>query len=263
MPNDRKVSELLSKSFLAELSAAEQEELEKSVSGNEEATSFAKLSRMIQDSVTELSSASMSGDPSVGPGLSDAAKDRLRESVRTAQRETTSGTMDVDVSVNTSWDTEGGSPGESREALSRFTLLRKIGEGGLGTVWLARDEVLKRTVALKEMLPEKAESPKHLLRFQREATITGFLEHPNVVPLYLSGEHPRTGKPFYAMRFVGKQTLADRIAEYHARVEAAQADNLELPPSAQRLSRCLPGHCLRPFARRRASRPETRERGPG
>lgn len=228
MLNDRKTSELLSKSFHGELSADEEVELKKSVSESSDSQSFAKLSRLIQDSVADFANASASGDPSVGPGLSVAAKDRLRSSVREAKRLSAGGTVDVPVPLDLSKSSAAAAPGDHRESVARFTLLRKIGEGGLGTVWLARDEMLKRTVALKEMLPEKAESPKHLLRFQREATITGFLEHPNVVPLYMSGENPVTGKPFYAMRFVGKQTLADKIAEYHARVEVAQAESIDL-----------------------------------
>ena len=228
MSNDRKASELLSKSFHGRLTGEEEEEIRKNVEGNVEAEKFAKISRLIQESVTDLAVAAESGDPSVSPGLSDAAKSRLKDSVVRAKRETASGTIDSDAMVSYSSLPGDTVTGDSRIARTRFTLLRKIGQGGLGAVWLARDEDLKRTVAVKEMLLEKADSPKHIRRFQREATITGLLEHPNVVPLYMYGTNSVTGKPFYAMRFLGKQTLADAIHEYHARRHAGQTEALDL-----------------------------------
>ena len=98
----------------------------------------------------------------------------------------------------------------------------------MGVVWLARDEKLKRSVALKEMNAEAAEFPRAWQRFCREAEITGYLEHPNVVPLYQFGSDPVTGRPFYAMRFVGKRTLADAIDDYHDRRQAAEDTSMDL-----------------------------------
>ena len=66
------------------------------------------------------------------------------------------------------------------------------------------------------------------MRFHREAEITGHLEHPNVVPLYQAGTNPVTHEPFYAMRFVGKRTLADAISEYHERCHLGKSDPLLL-----------------------------------
>lgn len=117
---------------------------------------------------------------------------------------------------NTTNEPESEPSRSERFTQSRFRLLRQIGEGGLGSVWLARDEYLKRNVAIKELKTTAAESPKLWRRFQREAEITAHLEHPNVVPLYLSGINPSTRMPFYAMRFLGKQTLSEAIHEYHA-----------------------------------------------
>ena len=118
--------------------------------------------------------------------------------------------------------------GGHRQVNARFTLLRKLAEGGLGIVWIARDETLKRIVAVKEMHAAAARSEKAWLRFHREAEITGHLEHPNVVPLYLFGSDGQTHNPFYAMRFVGKRTLSDAIAEYHDRRQAGENMTLEL-----------------------------------
>ena len=118
--------------------------------------------------------------------------------------------------------------GDARQLDSRYTLIRKIGEGGLGDVWLGRDENLKRNVAIKEMNRSAIGSEKAWQRFHREAEITGHLEHPNVVSLYQSGTDPQTGEPFYVMRFVGKRTLADAIAEYHERCDIGKCDPLIL-----------------------------------
>jgi serine/threonine protein kinase len=116
----------------------------------------------------------------------------------------------------------------ARRLASRFTLIRKLGEGGLGTVWLARDENLKRYVAVKEIKgPENAD--EHVLaRFRREAEVTGRLEHPAIVPVYQYGRDEETGGYFYAMRFLGKSTLRDGIAEYHERREAGHDDPMLL-----------------------------------
>ncbi len=93
--------------------------------------------------------------------------------------------------------------------------MRKLGQGGLGRVWLAFDHQLKRHVAVKEITVKN--NPAALERFQREAEITGQLEHPGIVPIYQLGEDVQTGEVFYAMRFLGKRTFQDAILEYHDR----------------------------------------------
>ena len=104
---------------------------------------------------------------------------------------------------------------DRRSAMLGYRLVRKIGQGGLGRVWLAFDESLKRHVAIKEI--SGRENPTILERFRREAKITGQLEHPGIVPIYQLGDDERTGEAFYAMRFLGKSTLHDSIMEYHER----------------------------------------------
>ena len=115
-----------------------------------------------------------------------------------------------------------------REATVEYAIVRRLGIGGLGSVWLARDQTLNRLVAIKEVNERGAESPVALARFRREAEITGQLEHPNIVPVYQSGEDTRSHHPFYVMRFVGKKTLSDAIADYHTRRAAGLADTVEL-----------------------------------
>ncbi|MBI1312071.1 protein kinase [bacterium] len=97
---------------------------------------------------------------------------------------------------------------------TRYLLTRVEGAGGLGQVWLARDPLLKREVALKENIPGKG-SPEGTKRLVREAQITGLLEHPNIIPVYELGHRPEDGEPFYTMRFVKDETLARYIKRFH------------------------------------------------
>jgi tetratricopeptide (TPR) repeat protein/tRNA A-37 threonylcarbamoyl transferase component Bud32 len=92
--------------------------------------------------------------------------------------------------------------------------LRPHARGGLGEVFVARDEEVHREVALKEISASHADDPLSRSRFLREAEITGRLEHPGIVPVYGLGAHP-DGRPFYAMRFIQGDSLKDAIARFH------------------------------------------------
>ena len=106
---------------------------------------------------------------------------------------------------------------QRRVSEAGYQLLRKIGQGGLGVVWLARDIKLKRIVAIKEILRQSSTNSPEVRRFQREAEITGRLEHPSIVPLYQFGLDEETDQPFYVMRYIGKKTLEQAIDEFHER----------------------------------------------
>ena len=114
---------------------------------------------------------------------------------------------------------------ESRE---RYTLSRLHATGGIGRVWLARDASLGRDVALKELRPERAKQPAVWARFLKEAQITGQLEHPGIVPVYEVGRRPDDQAPFYTMRFVRGQTLAQAARVYRDRRQRGEAGPLEL-----------------------------------
>lgn len=121
-----------------------------------------------------------------------------------------------------------GGEDEARVMEGRYELIRKLGQGGLGRVWLARDVNLNRHVALKEISHGAGVAESVIERFKYEAEITGRLEHPSIVPIYQLGQDRATGRAFYAMRFLGKATLQDSINEYHERREAGDDDPMLL-----------------------------------
>jgi serine/threonine protein kinase len=103
----------------------------------------------------------------------------------------------------------------SQGAGSRYRPLFLHARGNLGKVYVARDEALRRKVALKVIRERKAVDRDSLRRFRQEAEITGRLEHPGIVPVYGMGDYG-DGRPCYAMRFLGRETLETRIGEFHA-----------------------------------------------
>lgn len=100
------------------------------------------------------------------------------------------------------------------KSLGRFRVLRPYARGGLGLVSVALDRDLNREVALKQLLPQRADDQDCRQRFMLEAQITGGLEHPGIVPVYALGEGP-DGRPYYAMRFVQGTTLQEAIDDFH------------------------------------------------
>jgi serine/threonine protein kinase len=96
-----------------------------------------------------------------------------------------------------------------------FVIVRQHARGGLGVVSLARDDQIRREVALKQILPQHVDNPVLKRRFVYEGQITGQLEHPSIVPVYTMGAD-EAGNPFYVMRFVKGRTLDEIIKEHHA-----------------------------------------------
>lgn len=112
-----------------------------------------------------------------------------------------------------------------RETRYVFTGLHAT--GGIGRVWLARDQQLDREVAIKELFPENAGNAKIAARFIREAQLTGQLEHPGVVPVYELDRGVGADQPFYAMKFVRGRTLSSVVDAYHSKRLRGDADSLE------------------------------------
>ncbi len=97
---------------------------------------------------------------------------------------------------------------------ARYTRTRLHAVGGLGQVWIARDNKIERSVALKSLRLERVDDQRSASRFRREGLITGQLEHPSIVPVYEVFDSQ--GVPYYTMRFVEGLTLAQAIRRFHA-----------------------------------------------
>ncbi|HBY64394.1 MAG TPA: hypothetical protein DEH78_31625 [Solibacterales bacterium] len=96
-------------------------------------------------------------------------------------------------------------------ALSHYEVLEKLGEGGMGQVWKARDVRLGRPVALKVLNSTFSEDPEFRRRFLREAKAISVLNHPNICTLFDIGEE--SGLPFLVMELLEGQSLAARLQE--------------------------------------------------
>ena len=90
--------------------------------------------------------------------------------------------------------------------IGRYEVVDKLGEGGMGVVYLATDPLLRRTVAIK-VLPGQDEELRE--RFAREARSAASLRHHNVVTIYDIGEDD--GKAFLAMEFLDGESMAELI----------------------------------------------------
>ncbi len=100
-----------------------------------------------------------------------------------------------------------------RAALSpNYLLIRQIGVGGMGSVFLAREPALKRLVAVKVLAGELAADQSARARFQREAEAVAGISHPNVVSIYGLGEL-EDGTPYFVMQYVSGRSMAARLGE--------------------------------------------------
>jgi len=95
------------------------------------------------------------------------------------------------------------------DRLGRYEILAPLGAGGMGEVFRARDTVLGREVAVKVLLPQVAEDPDRLERFEREARAVAALKHPNILDIYDFGTEE--GRPFAVMEYLEGRSLHDRI----------------------------------------------------
>src|SRR5271154_4135112 len=93
---------------------------------------------------------------------------------------------------------------------TRYSIVRHLARGGMGSVWLAEDTVLNRRVALK-VLDLIAPQDNLGTRLFQEARILAGLEHPGIVPVHDAGALT-DGRAFYCMKYVEGQTLAQHVA---------------------------------------------------
>src|SRR3990172_8840014 len=93
--------------------------------------------------------------------------------------------------------------------IGRYEIVEQIGQGGMATVYKARQPTLDRVVALKVIRAGYSEDPEFLERFRREARAVARLDHPNVVQVYDFEE--TDGRAILAMQLLEHGTLKERV----------------------------------------------------
>src|SRR5437867_3364401 len=91
------------------------------------------------------------------------------------------------------------------QVITHYHILSKLGEGGMGVVYKARDTHLDRAVAIKVLPPEKTTDPERKRRFVQEAKAASALNHPNILHIY--DIDTADGVDFIAMEYVEGKTL--------------------------------------------------------
>ena len=104
--------------------------------------------------------------------------------------------------------------------MSSYVILKKLGEGGMGTVYLGVDEMLQRKVAVKVLKPQFTEDPHYVARFQCEARAAGQLNHINICGAYAVGEE--RGMHYYVMEYCDGESLETAL-ERQERLETPRA----------------------------------------
>lgn len=109
------------------------------------------------------------------------------------------------------------------QTLSHYRILSKLGEGGMGTVYVAEDTVLGRQVAVKTLkVPSKPGQRLYRSRFLREARAASLLNHPHIATIHEYGE-AEDGQPYLVMELINGQSLSDVLREESLPVDRAVA----------------------------------------
>jgi len=95
--------------------------------------------------------------------------------------------------------------------LGSYKVVRSIGAGGMGELYMAHDERLDRDVAIKMLPTDLSQEEERLERFKREAKATSALNHPNILTVYDIGE--QDGRPFIVEELLDGEELRDRLNE--------------------------------------------------
>tara|TARA_R110002072_G_scaffold67163_2_gene164989 strand:- start:32320 stop:35718 length:3399 start_codon:yes stop_codon:yes gene_type:complete len=151
------------------------------------------------------------------------AHPKLAEALRRAYSEMLR--FDLVGSTSSSASAQLALPADSvPEQLGEYRLLNRLGAGGMGVVYLARDDVLQRTVALKLIRPEHLYMPGARERFQREVETIARLQHPGIVPIYGVGKSD--GMPYFTMQHIRGCSMSTALTELQA---------ANTPPEGRRL----------------------------
>jgi serine/threonine-protein kinase len=103
-----------------------------------------------------------------------------------------------------------------QEVAGRYRIDRRLGAGGMSTVFLATDTVLERAVAIKLLAEHLAEDEAFLIRFRNEALAAARLQHPNVVQVFDSGEDEPSQRHYIVMEYVDGPSCADLLRDFKA-----------------------------------------------
>ena len=164
--------------------------------------------------------------PSVAPGVAAARVDAPTEtSLRTrAREETAPPSSETPVSVEGSPRPASVQPAAMKDLLPQTIAGHEItgilGSGGMGKVFLAKEPVLGREVALKVLKPKDARELLLMHRLLDEAVVTGRLGHPGIVPIYQVGKDPEFGL-WYTMKVVEGKSLDDILNDLREELPAA------------------------------------------
>ena len=99
------------------------------------------------------------------------------------------------------------------EIVGRYLIERRLGAGGMSTVFMASDTVLERPVAVKLLAEHLADDEAFVYRFRREALSAARLQHPNIVQVFDSGQDPNTQRHYIVMEYVDGPSAADLLRE--------------------------------------------------
>src|SRR3954469_20820028 len=99
------------------------------------------------------------------------------------------------------------------EVAGRYVIGRRLGAGGMSTVFQANDKVLERPVAVKLLAEHLADDEDFVYRFRREALSAARLQHPNIVQVFDSGQDPNTQRHYIVMEYVDGPSAADMLRE--------------------------------------------------
>ena len=103
------------------------------------------------------------------------------------------------------------------ESVSHFEIVKKLGEGGMGVVYQARDTDLGRMVALKFLPAEIASSPEKIVRFRQEARAISTLNHPHIATIY--GMEDTDDSSFLILEYLPGGNLKQKLTEMKERGE--------------------------------------------
>ena len=99
------------------------------------------------------------------------------------------------------------------EIAGRYVIERRLGAGGMSTVFMAKDTVLERPVAVKLLAEHLADDQDFVYRFRREALSAAKLQHPNIVQVFDSGQDPASERHYIVMEYVDGPSAADMLRE--------------------------------------------------